>query len=498
MRIRHFVEPGLGNSAYLLISETDRNAALIDPLRDVDQHVNVARQDGMSITHVCETHLHNDFLSGARELAALTGARIVASADAELEFDHQPVRDGDVLAVGDVQLSVLATPGHTPEHVSYLARDASRQADPPVLFSGGSLLAGAVSRTDLLGHEPATGLAHQLFRTLHEKILPLGNEVVVYPTHGAGSFCTAAASAETTTTVGRERRTNPLLNLDGPDLFAQRLLASMPTYPAYLHKMRALNRQGPRVLGRVPRLARLTPVEVQARQHRGESVVDMRSIHDYARGHIPGVYHVELRPAFASWVGWVVPFGSPIILVSDTGLVHEYAVRQLIRIGYDDLPGYLDGGMDAWVNLGLPVECTAKLTMRDLRERLQQGEPLVVLDVRQAHEWRTGRLPGANLYEAGDLPHDALDLPADRTVAVHCGQALTQAALRGPSAWSVADRELMAAYVSSVNDCPFCIGAHTTTATQASGDELRVAAALANSPDLILPQTSSVGLRSGA
>jgi hydroxyacylglutathione hydrolase len=421
MRVRHFVDTGLGNSAYLVISETDGVAALIDPLRDVDQYQEVARREGVHITHACETHLHNDFLSGSRELAALTGARIVASADAGLEFDHQPVRDGDVLAVGDIRLTVLATPGHTPEHVSYLARDTARPAEPPVLFSGGSLLVGAVARTDLLGHEHATGLAHQLYRTLHEKILPLGDDVVVYPTHGAGSFCTAAASAESTTTLGRERRINLLLALPGPDAFAERLLASMPSYPTYFDQMRAINRRGPRLLNRVPRLARLTPHQVQARQQRGEAVVDMRSIHDYARGHIPGVYHVELRPAFASWVGWVVPFGSPVILVSDTTLVHEYAVRQLIRIGYDELPGYLDGGMDAWQSAGLPVAQASRLTMRELRERLERGEPLVVLDVRQAHEWRTGRLPQAILLEAGDLPRADLDLPHDGTLAVHCG-----------------------------------------------------------------------------
>jgi hydroxyacylglutathione hydrolase len=421
MRIRHFVDQGLGNSAYLLISETDHSAALIDPLRDVDQYVNVACQEGARITHVFETHVHNDFLSGSRELAAATGARIVASAAAGLEFDHQPVRDCDVVALGEVRLSVLATPGHTPEHVSYLSRDTSRPGDPPVLFSGGSLLVGAVSRTDLLGHEHATGLAHELYRSLHERILPLGDDVVVYPTHGAGSFCTAAASAESTTTIGRERRTNLFLQEPDPAAFAQRLHSSMPSYPTYFLRMRALNQRGPQVLGGVPRLAPLTPLDVRARQQRGQAVVDMRSIHDYARGHIPRAFHVELRAAFGSWIGWVVPFGVPIILLSETKLVHEYAVRQLIRIGYDELPGYLDGGMDAWTNAGLPVATTAKLTMRELRERLGRGEPLFVVDVRQAHEWQNGHLPHAVLREAGDLPKGFSELPHGRTIAAHCG-----------------------------------------------------------------------------
>ncbi len=423
MRVRQFVDAGLGNSAHLVISERDRVAALIDPLRDVDQYQEVARQEGVRITHVFETHIHNDFLSGSRELAARTGARIVASADAGLEFDHQPVRDGDVVALGDVTITVLATPGHTPEHVSYLARDTNCSEEPPVLFSGGSLLAGAVSRTDLLGHEHATGLAHQLYHSLHDRILPLGDDVMVYPTHGAGSFCTAAAAAESTTTIGRERRGNPLLTLPDPQAFTDRLLTSMPSYPTYFNHMRAVNRRGPRVLGELPRLAPLTPHEVHAHQRNGEAVVDMRSVHDYARGHIPGVYHVELRPAFASWVGWVAPFGTPVILISDTTEVHAYAVRQLIRIGYDDLPGYLEGGMSAWERAGLPVQRVPVLTMREVRQRLikEHGDPLVVVDVRQAHEWAAGHIPQAELVEAGALPHAELHLPHDGLIVTHCG-----------------------------------------------------------------------------
>jgi hydroxyacylglutathione hydrolase len=434
MRVRQFHDDGLGNSAHLVISETLGVAALIDPLRDIDQYQDVARSEGVRITHVCETHLHNDFISGSRELAAMTGARIVASADAGLEFDHQPVRDGDSVAVGDVRLTVLATPGHTPEHVSYLAQDPRRPEDPPALFSGGSLLVGAVSRTDLLGHEHATGLAHQLYHSLHERILPLDDEVVVYPTHGGGSFCTADAGSGSTT-IGRERRTNALLALPGPEAFADRLLASMPSYPSYFDHMRALNRRGPGILGELPRLAPLTPLDVQARHRGGEAVVDMRSIYDYALGHIPGVYHVELRPAFASWVGWIVPFGTPVVLVSDSTEVHEYAVRQLVRIGYDDLRGYLEGGMEAWQRAGLPLERVPVLTMRQVRERLCRGQPLVVLDVRQAHEWSTGHIPRAELVEAGELPRAEPRLPHDRLIATHCSHGQ-----RAATALSVLER----------------------------------------------------------
>jgi hydroxyacylglutathione hydrolase len=209
----------------------------------------------------------------------------------------------------------------------------------------------------------------------------------------------------------------------------------MPCYPKYFHHMRALNKRGPRTIAGVPRLAALTAIDVHARQQRGQAVVDMRSIHDYARGHIPGVFHVELRAAFSSWVGWVVPFGTPVILVAETKLVHEYAVRQLIRIGYDDLPGYLDGGIEAWISARLPIETTVKLTMRELRDRLQRGEPLVVLDVRQAHEWQTGHVPRAVLHEAGDLPSGELELPHDRPIAAHCNHGE-----RAATALSVLDR----------------------------------------------------------
>ena len=421
MQIRQFVDEGLGNSTHLVISERAGLAALIDPLRDVDRYLDAAAAAGSRVSHVLETHVHNDFVTGSRELAARVRARIIASAAGGLEFEHEAVSDGDVIAVGDLSFTVLATPGHTPEHVSYLARDHSTPGAAPVLFSGGSLLVGAVSRTDLLGHEHTAGLGRQLFHSLHEKILPLPDDVAVYPTHGAGSFCTATPGAARQTTIGEERAANPFLRLATPDALVAELTRVMPSYPTYFHHMRNINRRGPRLLTGIPEPEPLAPTDVAARMARGEAVVDLRPVARYVEGHIPGVYHVELRPAFAAWVGWVVPFATPVILVSEASDIHDEAVRQLVRVGYDDLPGYLAGGMPAWEQAGLPVTSLPMLTIAQVRERLERGDPLLVLDVRQDVEWADGHIAGARHVEAGALAADVHGLCRTVPIAAHCG-----------------------------------------------------------------------------
>ncbi|MBI4505926.1 MAG: MBL fold metallo-hydrolase [Chloroflexi bacterium] len=434
MQIRPFVDEGLGNTCHLVIAERAGVGALIDPLRDVDRYVEAAAAAGVRVTHVLETHVHNDFISGSRELAARTGALICASAAAGLQFEHRRLRHADEVIVGDVKLSVLETPGHTPEHVSFLARDMAEAGQPAALFSGGSLLVGAVSRTDLLGHEHTVGLTRQLYYSLHEKILRLADDVAVYPTHGAGSFCAAAPGSARSTTIGQERLGNPFVRAQTFDDFLH-LARQMPSYPAYYRNMAPLNRHGPRVLGGVPELPPLSPDAVHERLRRGEAVVDLRPVARYLEGHIPGVYHVELRPAFASWVGWLVPFGLPVVLVSDTTAVHDEAVRQLIRIGYDDLPGYLEGGMAAWERAGLPVARLPVLTVEEVRARLWRGEPLVVLDVRQDAEWAAGHVPDAQHVEGGRLVGQAGSLARDRQIVAHCGHEA-----RGASALSLLER----------------------------------------------------------
>ncbi len=256
---------------------------------------------------------------------------------------------------------------------------------------------------------------------MNEKILPLPDDVAVYPTHGAGSFCTATPGAARQTTIGEERTTNPFLQLATPEQLVEELARVMPSFPTYFDHMRAINRRGPRLLGGIPELEPLAPIDVAARMARGEAVVDIRPVARYVEGHIPGVYHVELRPAFAAWVGWVVPFGSRVLLVSETTDVHDEAVCQLIRIGYDDLPGFLAGGMHTWEQAGLPITRLPVLTVEQIRQRLDRGDPLVVLDVRQDAEWVGGHIAGARHVEAGALAADVHGLPRTVPIAAHCG-----------------------------------------------------------------------------
>jgi hydroxyacylglutathione hydrolase len=417
--IEPFVDPGLGNSAYLVGSHATHTAVLIDPLRDVDRYLAAAERLSVKITHVLDTHLHADFVSGARELAAQAGAVIGASAGAKLGFEHRPLTEGDELALGDLTLRVMATPGHTPEHISFLLTQAEGQ-EPGALFSGGTLIVGGAARTDLLGHDLTVPLARHLYHTLHHKLLALPDEVHVYPTHGAGSFCVAPMSAERTTTIGRERRTNPLALARTEDEFVAQALSGLPSYPVYYREMRPLNQRGPRVLGGLPVLRPLSAEEVQQHLERGALVLDVRPRPAFAEAHIPGAYGIEVRAPLVTWAGWLIPFGAPLVLVAEREADRVSAVRQLIRIGYDDLLGYLEGGMASWVKAGLSTASVSTMTVQELRERMQGGEALTVLDVRQDAEWAAGHIPGATHIENGRLAWDDLPLPKDQPIVVQC------------------------------------------------------------------------------
>ena len=413
--IQSFVDTGLGNSAYLIGSHETKKGILIDPLRDVDRYLHAASELGLTLTHVLDTHLHADFISGNREIANQTNALIGASATAQVVFEHQPLDENSVIDLGAFQIRVMTTPGHTHEHISFLLTEADSKT-PAALFSGGALIVGGAARTDLLGHEHTLGLAHDLYHTIHDKLLKLPDEVEVFPTHGAGSFCVAPASKDRTTTIGRERKTNQLAQPMNQEEFIKRALTGLPSYPTYYKYMRPLNQNRVKILGGVPVLKPITPTEVKSLMDEGVLVLDVRHQKAFAAGHIPGSYGIRVDAPLVVWTGWVIPFGSRIILLTESAGDREEAMRQLIRIGYDDVVGYVEGGIEAWAK-EYPVETVSAIGPKELRERLSE---VTLLDVRMLSEWNEGHIAGAIHFEGGRVAWDELTFPKDKPIAIQC------------------------------------------------------------------------------
>jgi hydroxyacylglutathione hydrolase len=421
--IRQFVIEGLGHLSALVADESAGVAAIVDPRRDVDVYLDAAAASDLRISHVVETHLHNDYVSGARELAAITGAIHVIGAGADLAYDHRPVGDGDAIDVGRLRLAVLETPGHTPEHVSYAVADRSRADEPALLFTGGSLLVGSAGRTDLLGDEHAVPYARQQYRSLHDVVLAQPDYVGVYPTHGAGSLCSTGIASTPNTTIGFERRHNGMLAARDVDEFVRVLLRDQPTFPHYFARMRPTNQAGPRLLGgRVPDPRPMPVDEVQALLARDAVVVDVRQPVVHALAHIPGSVSIPAGSSFGTWLGWVVEPDRPLILVLDDPADWDDAVRQALRVGYENVVGHLRGGLVAWLEAGRPVESNGRLTVHQLAGRLTGGggDAPIVIDVRQASEYAAGHVPGSLHMGAGELQDRLAELPRDRPLATIC------------------------------------------------------------------------------
>jgi hydroxyacylglutathione hydrolase len=428
MDLELFVTPGLGDASYLLAS--GREAVLVDPQRDAWRFLEVAERRGWRIRHVLETHVHNDYLSGALETRAATGADIAAPARGGYEFEHLAIDEGDAIELGGLRLTAWATPGHTPEHLAWVVTDLSRPdeaADAPIAaFTGGSLLVGSAGRTDLLGPALTDALTRDQQRSL-ARLAELPDAAQVLPTHGAGSFCSAGpASAKRVSTVAAERFANPTFQLAGAaaDAFRAEALAGLGRFPAYYAHMAALNRRGPRVLGRLILPPELDPAAFEAAAADGTAIVDARDRGAFAAGHVPGALNIELDSAFAGYVGWLVPFGEPVLLVLPDGAPDALAeaTTELLRIGYDWVRGVLAGGVDAWVESGRSLSSYGTTTMRALHEeRVSGADDSILLDVRQPVEWRDdGVVPGSEQIFVADLPARLVDLPVDRPLTVFC------------------------------------------------------------------------------
>ena len=412
------VDAGLGNSAYL-VDLGDGRALAVDASRDLRALRAAAERRGLSVAYAADTHLHADFLSGAVQLAHDDGARVLASAAGRRAFPHLPLEDGDETDLGGLTLRALATPGHTDEHLSFLLLDGKRGLG---VFTGGSLIVDSAARTDLLGSERTEELARAQYRSLR-RLAALPDATAVWPTHGAGSFCSAPPGAERTSTIGAQKQANPLLAAPDEDTFVRRLLDGLGSYPAYFDRLAEANRRGPAVLTSAPLLPTLTTGQVKSLLADGGYVVDVRPAADYAGGHIPGSLSIPLRGQFATWLGWLLTDTAPLAFVASDDQDLSELVWQAYKIGYERLAGRLTGGMAAWLAAGNQQATTSFVTA-------DRAENRPYIDVRQEAEFAAGHVPGAVHIELGRLAAHAVDAPDGPVVACgHGERAMTAASL---------------------------------------------------------------------
>lgn len=436
------VDEGLGHSSYV-VGLGDGTALVVDPARFPDAQRREASARGWAIALTADTHSHADYISGSPELAA-DGATFLASRGAGLESSHRPVDAGESVTVAaGVELRAIATPGHTPDHLAYLlVVDGTSRA----LFSGGSLMVGAVGRTDLLGDEHSEELARALFHALRAEVLTLPDDLPVYPTHGAGSFCSAPAGSARTTTIGHERATNPLLGIHDEDDFVTTLLAGFGSFPAYFLQLPEINRHGPLAYPAVPDLARLDIDTVQRHLADGAALVDARPIGAFSQAHASGSTSIEHRSVFASWFGWLVELDRPVVFILDESTDRTDLVRQCLTVGHDNLLGELDGGLDSWIDAGLPVASTPMVGPSAMSP--------TVLDVRQDSEWTAGHVPGAIHVELADI---SATVVAAGPVTVMCGHG--ERAMTGASLLEAAGHEDLSVLAGGPDDWQAATGA---------------------------------------
>jgi hydroxyacylglutathione hydrolase len=413
-----FFDEGLAHSSYVIACDRTRTAAVVDPRRDVDVYVDFARRCGLHLTLAIETHVHADFVSGARELAAF-GARTVTGPAAGLAFEHHAARHGETLQVGDITLTALHTPGHTPEHISVLVdhpRDIGR------VLTGDTLFVGAVGRPDLLGDARAVELAGDLYVSIFQQLLTLPDDVEIHPAHGAGSLCGTGIRRERYSTIGQERHSNPMLQHRNKEAFVEAVLRDVPDTPPYFAELKRLNQLGPAVfdLGRrIPVTPPLSPPDAADAVRRGAVLVDLRQGEAFAAGHSAGAISLGFGAKVGYWAGWVVPISTPIVLMNDgdRGQMEEIR-RQLLRVGFDRVAGYVEGGFAAWQSAGLPVGRFVQMNGRDL----QAGGPraFTLVDVRTQQEFENGHIEGALHVPVESVVARAGEIPRDRPVATIC------------------------------------------------------------------------------
>jgi hydroxyacylglutathione hydrolase len=407
----------LAHASYLLASEGE--AVVVDPQRDVELYLSAAAQQGVAIRHIVETHLHADFVSGHKELAARTGAKIYIGAEAGAMFSHVPVGDGYELRFGKASIRVLETPGHTPESVCLVVTNEEKSPAPWAVLTGDTLFIGDVGRPDLSPRHTPAQLAGLLYDSLHKKLLALADDVLVYPAHGAGSLCGKNMRAERSSTIGTERLTNYALQIKSREEFITQLTSNLPARPEYFVKDAELNRAGAGALSDLPPLRPVTPAELNAMLSGGEIALDVRPGDEFAAGHVPGSVNIALSGQFASWAGTVLGLSAYPVLIGDSDSQLEEARLRLARVGIEVLDGYLDGGIPAWKKSGFALATISQLTAGEIDARLKLND-VQVLDVRREPEWDAAHIENATWWPLDNFRVSPPELDHNAPIAVHC------------------------------------------------------------------------------
>ncbi len=407
----------LAHASYMLASEGE--AVVVDPQRDVEIYLKAAEANHISIRHILETHLHADFVSGHQELAARTGARIYIGEAAQAAFPHTAMRDGFQLQAGKIRITALETPGHTPESMCFVIADEEKSLAPWAVLTGDTLFLGDVGRPDLSKQFTPVQLAGMLYDSLHQKLLTLTDDVLVYPAHGAGSLCGRNMRAERVSTIGTERLTNYALQIKSREEFIQQLTSNLPARPAYFQQDAEINRTGASALSDLPALSPLDPAKVQSILSEGGLVLDVRPGEKFAEGHVPGSVNIALSGQFASWAGALLGLSATPVLIADSeDEVHEARMR-LARVGLENSQGFLKGGITAWKDAGLPLAVIAQMDVQEL-DRQMQGDGTQVLDVRREPEWESGHIAGASWWPLDNFKIAPPEIDRDLPLAVHC------------------------------------------------------------------------------
>jgi hydroxyacylglutathione hydrolase len=418
MLIKHYFVNKIALSSYIIAGSDF--GAVIDPQRDTDFYIDEARSLGVVITHIFLTHLHADFVSGHMDLAEKTGAKIYVAKSARCVFDHVPLSEGDSVEIEDILFKVMETPGHSPESLCYVIVDTARGEDPVGVFTGDTLFVGDVGRPDLFP-DRAESLADQLYHSLFDKVMKLPGFCEVLPAHGAGSLCGRAMGAKWRSTIGYENKYNGALQIKDKDKFIQSLTEDMPPAPDHFSRCNEINRHGPALVSRLPRMQELSPEAFKQMLEKDDMViVDTRSYLAFGSQHIPGAWSLDYEGNLPTFAGWVLPTDKDLLVVSDSYREAEKTNVWLRRVGMDRVVGYLDGGMAAWVTSGYKTNHVTQISAEDLHGKVSGSEKFVLLDVRAPLEFEDGHIEGAINIPVADLRERHTELNREDSILVTC------------------------------------------------------------------------------